>query len=209
MQNRLLDQILALAGVFQAAALVDRLAKTGAAPEKNVQASVASLFVFDPATTEDVYGGDPDYRQRLDLGINTLKDVFDKRRGVPRRGDLIDYAVGLLYLEAKLRNHRPMLDLLGSKLRQIQARIGAGGPTDDSVIAAIADGYQQTLSTFRFRIHVQGERGYLQNSMIANKVRALLLAGVRAAMLWYQVGGRRWQIPLYRKRKVAALDQIS
>ncbi|MEQ8953835.1 MAG: DUF489 family protein, partial [Gammaproteobacteria bacterium] len=35
---------------------------------------------------------------------------------------------------------------------------------------------------------------------VANCIRALLLAGIRAAFLWYQLGGRRWRLLLYRKR---------
>lgn len=32
------------------------------------------------------------------------------------------------------------------------------------------------------------------------KIRALLLAGVRSAVLWRQVGGRRWQLFLWRNK---------
>ncbi|MGH8522782.1 MAG: DUF489 family protein, partial [Gammaproteobacteria bacterium] len=40
MQNQIRDQALALAAVFQAALLVDRLANTGAAPNENLKALV-------------------------------------------------------------------------------------------------------------------------------------------------------------------------
>ncbi|MGH8570919.1 MAG: DUF489 family protein, partial [Gammaproteobacteria bacterium] len=41
------------------------------------------------------------------------------------------------------------------------------------------------------------------------KIRAVLLAGVRAAMLWHQIGGRRWHLPVFRKRILRALCDIS
>lgn len=46
---------------------------------------------------------------------------------------------------------------------------------------------------------------HLQDSRNADKVRALLLAGIRSAMLWRQLGGRRWQL-LFSRRKL--LDQL-
>jgi high frequency lysogenization protein len=70
------------------------------------------------------------------------------------------------------------------------------------VIGNLADTYKQTLSTLSFRIKVAGNPQILQNSHNANKVRALLLAGIRAAILWRQVGGRRWHLLFNRKRYI-------
>jgi len=41
---------------------------------------------------------------------------------------------------------------------------------------------------------------HLKNEHVANRIRALLLAGIRSAVLWYQLGGRRWRLVIYRKR---------
>ncbi|MFC6673156.1 DUF489 family protein [Marinobacterium aestuariivivens] len=61
--------------------------------------------------------------------------------------------------------------------------------THSSIVANIASLYQETISTFSFRINVGGDPRHLQNAENAAKIRALLLAGIRAAMLWRQVGG--------------------
>jgi high frequency lysogenization protein len=74
--------------------------------------------------------------------------------------------------------------------------------THESVIGNLADTYKQTLSTLSFRIKVAGNPQILQNNYNANKVRALLLAGIRAAILWRQVGGRRWHLLFNRKRYI-------
>ena len=65
LQTRIQDQPLALAAISQAGELVDRLANTGDVPHEPYQTSIASLFNFEPKSTEAIYGGDPDYRQRL------------------------------------------------------------------------------------------------------------------------------------------------
>jgi high frequency lysogenization protein len=41
------------------------------------------------------------------------------------------------------------------------------------------------------RIMVNGDPAHLNNPENANRIRALLLAGIRAAMLWRQSGGGR------------------
>jgi len=70
----------------------------------------------------------------------------------------------------------------------------------ENLIANLSGLYRETLSTFRFRIHVTGSAQHLQNPQNAHKIRALLLCAVRAAILWRQVGGRRWQLLFSRQR---------
>ena len=70
------------------------------------------------------------------------------------------------------------------------------------VMANLAGIYTDTLSTFAFRIHITGKQNYLTNINNTNKIRTLLLAGVRAAVLWRQMGGNRWQLLLSRKQIV-------
>ncbi len=204
---------MALAGVFQAAVLVDRLAKTGVVPNENLKTSIGSLFEFDPDTVEAVFGGSPDYRFGLSVGINTLKDIFDKERRSPRFADLVGCVVGLIHLARHLGKDRDMQEAIGRRLREIHMRLTAGGgvlvPSDEAAIAAVAACYQETLSTLKFRIQVRGDARYLRDPAIADKIRAVLLAGVRAAMLWHQVGGRRWHLPVFRKRILRALEELA
>ncbi len=207
MQHGLRDQVLALAGVLQAAALVDRLAKSGNVPDDAYKTSIGSLFEFNPSSAQAVYGGDAEYRFGLDLGMRTLKEILNKRRS-GQKADVIRYALSLLHLAGKLRKTKSLLDLLGRRLRELQGHLNESGPMGDQVTLGIARAYQETLSTFRFRIQVQGDGRYLQNKETANQVRALLLAGVRAATLWHQVGGRRWHLLLYRRDMLRALERI-
>ena len=58
------------------------------------------------------------------------------------------------------------------------------------------------------RIIVQGDQGYLSNPDNAARIRALLLAGIRAAVLWRQAGGTRWNLILGRNKLVAAARRL-
>lgn len=187
---------------------MDSLAKTGSAPEYPYKTSVASLFEFDPQSTEAIYGGDPEYRYGLDSGLRALKDILNKRQSV-RAAEIIRYGLSMLHLSGKLQNNKRVLDVIGERLRAIKVQVEPFDPIDAAVVSSISKCYQDTLSTFKFRVHVQGDSRYLQNQEIADQVRALLLAGVRAAMLWRQMGGRRWHLLFYRGRILRTLNQLA
>ena len=64
----------------------------------------------------------------------------------------------------------------------------------------LAELYATTLSTLKPRVMVTGNPQQLQQPAVVEKVRTNLLAAVRSAVLWRQLGGRQWQMLLYRKQ---------
>jgi high frequency lysogenization protein len=76
------------------------------------------------------------------------------------------------------------------------------------VVARLADTYSQTISTLSPRIMVSGENNQLKNPENANRVRALLLAGIRSAVLWRQCGGRQWHLLLQRRKLIESARQL-
>jgi CII-binding regulator of phage lambda lysogenization HflD len=52
------EQLTALGGVFLAAVLVDKIAKTGQTSEAGLTCMLGSLLIRDPKDTLEVYGGD-------------------------------------------------------------------------------------------------------------------------------------------------------
>ena len=48
---------------------------------------------------------------------------------------------------------------------------------------------------------------FLNQSYTMNKIRALLLAGIRSAVLWRQLGGHRWQLFLMRHSMIESSKQ--
>jgi high frequency lysogenization protein len=77
-----------------------------------------------------------------------------------------------------------------------------------NILAALADIYVNQISTMQPRIMVSGDPSYLHNPDNINRIRSLLLAGIRAAMLWWQIGGRRRQILFNRSRYVAQAKML-
>jgi high frequency lysogenization protein len=195
------EQLVALGAVFSAAALADRIARTGQVNEGPLGCLLGSLLVRDPQGTLDVYGGDD---LNLRDGYRALASALERDPNSLQREPL-RYSLALLGLERKLAKRDDMLATIGTRLDQIQLQVEHFGLLHDNVIAAFGGLYQDTLSTFRQRIQVHGDMRFLQQSSNASKIRALLLAGIRSARLWRQLGGHRWQLVFSRRKLLAEL----
>ena len=197
------DQALALAGVFQAAILVERLAKTGTAPAEQLETGVYSLFQQNPETTEDVFGG----VEKVLPGLRAARQLLATRTH-PEYTDCLRYVLSILYLQRQLAKKPDLLSIIGNRLEKAQLQTDHFGIGHENVSANLASIYSDTLSTFRFRIQVLGDFNFLQQQRIANQIRTMLFAGVRSAMLWRQLGGRRLHLLFQRKKLMTAMDAL-
>ena len=198
------EQLIALGAVFEAAFLVDKIAKSGQVSEAPLGCMLGSLLIRDPKNTLDVYGGDD---LNLRDGYRALVSALERDPSTLQR-DSLRYALALLGLERKLAKRDDMLQIMGSRLDQIQQQVQHFGLVHDNVIAACGGLYQDTLSTFSQRIQVQGDMRHLQQPSNAAKIRALLLTGIRAARLWRQLGGHRWQLVFSRGKLLNELRPL-
>lgn len=196
MSDRLTDQTLALAGVIQAATLVSQLARKGLIDTQDLDTAVGSILNTEPSSVIDVFGSIPNLR----IGLSGLRTVLGQdSRGVSP--DIIRYAMSLLHLESKLRKQPALLDKLDQLLARTAEQLSYfENRTHDAVIGSIATAYSDSISQLDFRIQVTGNPTLLQDERIASRIRALLLFGIRSAVLWQQKGGRRWHFLWYRRR---------
>jgi len=72
------------------------------------------------------------------------------------------------------------------------------------VIEALAKLYSATLSTLRPRILVEGDPRFLNDAQNVDRIRALLLAAIRATVLWRQLGGSQLRL-FFRHRQYAMM----
>ncbi|MCW8193952.1 high frequency lysogenization protein HflD [Proteobacteria bacterium 005FR1] len=198
------NRTIALAGVLQAAALVEKLATTGYLQKEEFRTCVESLLEQNPESTLATYGGE---LSRLETGFKTIIDALGGARKESAQ-QCLRYMLAIMHLQQKLAGRNDMLAVIGTRLGQANQQARHFEATHDNVISNLADLYSDTISTFRFRIHVRGEATYLQQQRIANQVRTLLFSGIRSAMLWHQLGGRRWHILFYRKHLVSHAEKL-
>lgn len=186
---QLTGQTIALAGLLQSTYLVDQVAKTGIAAPESFYPTINSLFAFDADTPEQIYGG----ARGVDLGLRLLQDILGGGNNAEHRF-VIRYALGLMYLERQLSRKPELMTIIHNRLEHAAVKAEHFTENPQSVAASIASIYQDTLSTLKFRIQVSGSIQQLQSPTNADNIRALLLAGVRAVVLWRQMGGRRWRL---------------
>lgn len=190
-------QVIALAGVFQSAALVRSLATQGQADPAAQEASIASVFKLDAETPADVFGGLAGVR----LGLKTLIRLIDEEE---KDLGVSQLAIAILRLERKLARRPAMLDALREGIVAAQRQVDHLGQAHGSVLARLSDLYSATLSTLRPRVVVQGNPMHLTQPHQVQRIRALLLAGVRATVLWRQLRGNHWTL-LFKRRQCAML----
>ncbi|ERH50682.1 DNA repair protein HhH-GPD [Ectopseudomonas chengduensis] len=199
------EQLVALGAVFEAAVLADKIARTGQVSEASMGCMLGSLLVRDPKSTLDVYGGDD---LNLRDGYRALISSLERNPSALQREPL-RYALAMIGLERQLDKRSDMLQVMGNRLDQIQQQVEHFGLVHDNVIAACGGLYQDTISTFRQRIQVHGDMRFLQQPNNAAKIRALLLAGIRSARLWRQLGGHRWQLVFSRSKLLKELYELT
>lgn len=197
------DITLSLAGVLQACVLVNQVANTGQLPEEALKTSIKSVLDLAPSSTLDVYGGDV---SNLRVGLEALRDILDSANKA--HPEATRYALGVLILQKKLMARDDMLGLITTRLQQVNTQVTHFSETHENVMGNIADLYSETLSKFTYRIQVTGNYNHLQQTRIANQIRALLFSAVRSAILWRQNGGSRLHFLLNRKQIGQALDQL-
>ncbi|HHS99687.1 MAG TPA: lysogenization regulator HflD [Thiomicrospira sp.] len=192
------DKTLALIGIYQASQLVYDLATTGKADEIAYQTCINSLFIENPKDTLGVYGDDVN---NIQVGVNTLLAQMSSSEAIQSRNiEITRYVLNLMILTKKLKELGTPLNNIFNILDTAKAQTEQFGEFHENVIASIARAYSENVSTISPRIMVNGQDGHLKNPRIANKIRSLLLAGIRSALLWYQVGGSRWGLIWSRKK---------
>lgn len=196
------NQTIALAGIAQAAMLVQQMATRGTADQAAMEASIGSILKIDSDSVADIYGG----LEGLRLGLAQLGGQLSGEK--PPDRDQARYAASIVFLERKVRERKDMLDTIQAGIKKAQAQSEQFGLLHDNVIANLGSLYQETLSTLQPRIMVNGDQALLMRGDIASKIRALLLAGIRSAVLWRQCGGSRWKFIFYRGKIQDELENL-
>ncbi len=197
-------RVLALAGLVQALAEVRRIAETGQSEAGTLQVALESIFRIDADSPEAIYGGAAALRPGLRLLRGWLRN---EDAGAGRDAAMPKLAFSVLQLERRF---------IGSDAAgKVQAGILALAPDarehgaiHPDVLAGLGRLYADTVSQLRPRVMVQGNPHYLGQSQVVAEIRAVLLAALRSAVLWRQLGGSLWDFALRRRDMAATVEQL-
>lgn len=193
MSHPLSDRVSALAGVVQAAELVNMAATTGKPDELSVHATLGSIVKVETQNVSEVFGG----LRGLGCGLQRLAALLGEHNQ-PSDATVLRYTLTLMQLQSKVMRRRALKQVLEEGIERARNQLRHFEPMHANVLANFADTYLHSAGAVQPRIVVTGDATQLQNQRIINLVRSLLLGGLRAAVLWRQCGGSRWMLLFMR-----------
>ncbi|MBW7983964.1 high frequency lysogenization protein HflD [Enterobacillus tribolii] len=193
---------LALAGICQSARLVQQLAHEGQCDSGALHTSLSSILQTNPSSTLAVFG---EHERVLKMGLETLLNMLNANRQGPG-AELTRYTLSLMVLERKLYANNEALQTLADRIGGIERQLLHFDLASETILSALAGIYVDVISPLGPRIQVTGSPAILQTPLIQAKVRAALLAGIRAGILWQQVGGGRMQL-MFSRNKIFQMAQ--
>ncbi|SRR5574344_839385 len=200
------SESIALAALFQCCTQIQRVASTGYFDDNSVACVLRALLVTDPKTIEDIYNP-----KDLSVGFKQIKESFG-RTDLSKTEETISItkmALKLITLAHNIEKNSRIFNRLSDEIDGLKRAITTEHPdffdgkttvvTDAQNIHLFGALYQSIISPNFAKLLIYGEERNLKLVENQERIRALLLAGVRAVILWRQVGGRRRFLVFRRK----------
>jgi high frequency lysogenization protein len=200
--KKIKETTIALAGLAQSIGLIREIAQKGKADPNFFETSIQSIFETDPENVLAVYGNIPS----LQLGLEKLTGILHPNTDHARLN--ARYMLSMMRLQRKVARNPRVLNTLGDRIQQTKKQVEYFSLTHPTVIANLADIYINIITPFRFRFFVLGNQKILSIHENMEKIRALLLAALRSAVLWRQLGGSRLQLLFSRAKIRACASQL-
>ena len=197
------DRTLAMAGLYQCVDLVTQVAWKGNVLPEPFEACLYSLFKLDPQNYTAVYGGIAGIKR----GLEVLQATLNRQRD-SHSMERTQYSIMLIFLEKRLSRNTKEINRVKSGIHAATHQLEHFDMTHVNVISKLADVYRQSISPLGPKIIVRGEQSCLSNPDNASRIRALLLAGIRSALLWRQAGGNRWRLLFERGAMIKEIEAI-
>lgn len=188
------DRAIALAGLLQAISLVLSISHNGNADENDCKTCFSSLLKIQSVSSIDIYGTTENIKSGLLLSAKILSNELTDL-------NITRYMINLMALDKKLAKRMDLEVNIRNSIKEIIENLSQWPLNHEYTIAKFADTYINNISVISPRISLKGVKMHLMNQVNINKIRALLLAGIRASKLWHQSGGSRL-ILLMRRRTI-------
>ena len=117
-------------------------------------------------------------------------------------------AMNVLHLERRFVAVPAAMDTVQERLEQVQREQQPWEPTHPVVLSSLGSIYADLVSPLGPKVMVAGNPVYLSQPEVVAEVRAALLAALRSAVLWRQLGGSLWDFLLRRRQMAASIDAL-
>ena len=201
--NSLENQVMALAGIFQSASLIEQLARKGEINQAAFDCCIDSLFTFEADSVVEIYGD----LAGLNRGFQAMVNYLSGRNKQTGKS-IAYYIMSMMKLATNLTRQEALSTQLQKDLQDIHRSNIDFEMGRNTLINKIDGLYQKTISRLQPRVIVRGEQNILSNPDNAARVRALIFAGIRSAVLWHQLGGSKLKLILARKKYVECAKRL-
>ncbi len=193
MQFSYTTQTLALAALCQAVRLVQQIARGDEIDTAQLRCCLQSVVVQEAQDPLEIFGSE---LNNVASGYQVLMAQLSDQ---PKKDlELTRYVMSVITLERRLAKSSN-LQAVGKKIERLQQQLMHFQLLDETVLASMADIYVEQISPLGQRIQIAGVPAQLKQPLVQHKIRALLLAAIRAAVLWRQAGGRKYHFLFQRK----------
>jgi len=190
------NKTIALAGIFQAAFLVHQIAFNQNYNEKAFLSSIESITKLNIPDVKSLFG----HSDNIKIGLSYLVYYSTKSSTKKEDKQLIKYLLFMAKLAKHVLSNKKIFNRLQRRLETITSQAEQLGANHNIVIHELAMLYKQAFVSIGLEVPILGKRSCFKNYDILNKIYALILAGIRAGVLWYQVGGSRLELLFSRSR---------
>lgn len=198
------EQTFTFAAICQISNAVQRIARFGVIDEQQLHILLNTVMETSPENTLAVFGGD---LANLRPGLNVLVDQLGNQNK-QKDAEVTRYLVSLLALERKLAKSSLALKQLGQHIDDTKRQLQHFELTSETIVSSLAGTYVDVISPLGTKIQIAGEPEILKNPVNQAKIRALLLAGIRCAVLWRQIGGKRRHILFARSKYLECAQEL-
>lgn len=204
------QRVYAIAGIQQAAACVYQLAYQGKIiPQDAAAPLINSVLAIEAESVEDIYANtatESGNRLPLAIGLRMFVDQFSGAK-TKQNGPLV-HVMNMVRMERVLNNNEAAKAELGKGLMQVARQRDDFNMDSYRITESLAGLYSSVISPLARPIQVPGKQSLLQQPAIQHQIRTLLLAGIRSAVLWRQVGGKKRHFLFNRRSMLDAANSL-
>lgn len=199
------SESIALAALFQCCSQINRIAHSGYCDEQAVSTVFRALLVTNPDTIDDIYK-----ESNLKIGFKSLIEGFSTDGITDNTAkELAKLAMQVMSLTDRIMGNSSLYNRLSNEIDSMKIQIEKDYPDflegntsvvmNSDNVEKFAQLYQSLISPNFSKLLIFGEERFLSSTENQNRIRALLLAGIRALVLWNQVGGKKLYLMFRRK----------
>lgn len=208
------SETIALAALFQSAAQIQSIARFGTVDEHATAPLMRALVITDPEEVSDIYS-----TNRLSAGLNLLATSLDSKANKQAQAEeMVKIAYNIMTLENSIIKNKNIFAKLNNQVDILREHVLSLHPDyetaadnivlDYVVIQEYSKIYSDMISHNFPKLIIYGEEKYLRVTALQEMIRALLLAGIRACVLWNQVGGRRYSLMIKSKEIIECARKL-